>query len=103
MWHMVKYGLEWTDKTWINKTWTDKIWINKTWIDKTWIDKSWINKTWSDKTWINKTWIDKRWIYDLIRKGVFLGFIGYEYDKHDLGMVVQSSSCFPSRNISGRK
>ena len=49
----------------------------------------WINKTWatgSDKTWINKTWSDITRIYDQVRKGVFiLGFIGSEYDKHDLG------------------
>ena len=49
--------MDWTDKTWINKTWIDKTWIKKTWINKTWIKKTWINKIWIDRTWINKTWI----------------------------------------------
>ena len=58
-------------------------------INKTWSDKTWINKTSSDKTWINKTCSDITKIYDQVRKGVFfLGFIGSEYDKHDLGTVM---------------
>ena len=45
----------------------------------------WINKTWSDKTKINKTWSDITRIYDQVREGFFaLGFIGSEYDRHDL-------------------
>ena len=56
---MIKYGLDWTNKTWINKLWIDETWINKT------------------------------CIYDQIRKGLFfLGFIGIEYDKNDLGTDV---------------
>ena len=50
-----------------------------------WINITWINKIWSDKTWIIKAWSDITRIYDQVRKGFFfLGFIGSEYDKHDL-------------------
>ena len=45
---------------------------------------------WINKTWINKTWSDIARIYDQVRKGFFpwLGFIGSEYDKHDLGTMM---------------
>ena len=52
LWHVIKHGLDWINKTWINKTWSDKTWINRTWSDKTWINKTWGHKTWSDKTWL---------------------------------------------------
>ena len=38
--------------------------------------------------WINKTWSDTTMIYDQVRERFFLGFIGSEYDKHDLGTVM---------------
>ena len=44
---------------------------------------------WIGKTWINKTRSDITRIYEQVRKGFFfLGFIGSEYDKHDLVTVM---------------
>ena len=71
--------------------WTGKFDLSPdTWAyDKIWTGLDWTNKTWINKLWIDETWINKTCIYDQIRKGLFfLGFIGIEYDKNDLGTDV---------------